>query len=372
MPHCSHRLQQRLRGFWTKHLYSRTSAGFGVGVLGASTHSTNGYGLWGDTTGTAGAGVVGVASSTGSGLSRGVLGICRSSQGTALLGTNEATTGPALGLRGESYSTSGYALSGFASATTGTNFGMASHTASPNGYSVYATGGRNYFEGNLGVGTYQPAAKLHVIGTIRVEQLAATTTATRGALGVDSTNGNISSRSFGVGNGAKEFAGAGSTYTWTAPAGITKVKVRAWGGGAGAITGGGGGASGGYVEAYVSVVPGTAYTVYVGNGGSPNANGEATTLKDGTVAMITANGGTGYTGGFGVVNSMYADPAASIATAGNYSASTYVNRCAPPAYLGRIVNLLQGDIGVPISVGSGGAMFGSAQAGWQGALVLEW
>jgi hypothetical protein len=39
--------------------------------------------------------------------------------------------------------------------------------ASPNGYAGYFTGGRNYFSGNVGIGTMNPSAKLEVNGNIK-------------------------------------------------------------------------------------------------------------------------------------------------------------------------------------------------------------
>jgi len=70
-------------------------------------------------------------------------------------------------------------------------------------------------------------------------------------------------------NGLTAYTTAG-TYTWTAPAGVTRVRVRVWGGGGG---GGGnhagsGGGGGGYAESIVNVTAGTSYTVVVGSGGN--------------------------------------------------------------------------------------------------------
>jgi hypothetical protein len=54
---------------------------------------------------------------------------------------------------------------GWAYHTSGRNVGVAGQTDSPNGYAGYFTGGRNYFEGKVGIGIDQPANPLHVYGT---------------------------------------------------------------------------------------------------------------------------------------------------------------------------------------------------------------
>ena len=44
----------------------------------------------------------------------------------------------------------------------GTNIGVHGHTSSPDGFAGYFTGGRNYFEGRVGIGTESPGGALHV------------------------------------------------------------------------------------------------------------------------------------------------------------------------------------------------------------------
>jgi hypothetical protein len=79
---------------------------------------------------------------------------------------------------------------------------------------------------------------------------------------------------------------------WAVPAGVSVVRVRAWGGGGAGGNGfggaGGGGAGGGYCEGYYSVSPGQVFTVTVGNGGA-GAGSVGGMSSFGSVAV--ANGG---------------------------------------------------------------------------------
>jgi hypothetical protein len=77
----------------------------------------------------------------------------------AIKGTNTASAGVTYGVYGQSSSGSGYGVYGYATATTGTTSGVYGETASASGYAGYFNG-TGYFQGNLGVGTTTPSAKL--------------------------------------------------------------------------------------------------------------------------------------------------------------------------------------------------------------------
>lgn len=100
--------------------------------------------------------------------------------------------------------------------------------------------------------------------------------------------------------------------TWTCPAGVTSVKVEAYGagggggrGGAANKNGGGGGGGGAYtVNNSVTVVPGNVYNITVGNGGaggltginSENGFDGGNTFGIFGATTVTANGGKGGNG----------------------------------------------------------------------------
>lgn len=108
-----------------------------------------------------------------------------------------------------------------------------------------------------------------------------------------------------------QFATAGVS-SFIVPAGVSTIKVRAWGAGAGgsnagsASTGYGGGA-GAYVEAIVPVTAGETLTITVGAGGAANTSGGDTTIVRGATTLISAGGGVrGDSTGLGGSYSLHA------------------------------------------------------------------
>jgi len=93
--------------------------------------------------------------------------------------------------------------------------------------------------------------------------------------------------------------------TFTVPTGVTKLKVRVWGGGGGgggstgtgsAASGGGGG---GYCEGVATVTPGASIPIVIGTGGSAGSGssaGGAATATTVAALSVTANGGGGGPG----------------------------------------------------------------------------
>ena len=93
------------------------------------------------------------------------------------------------------------------------------------------------------------------------------------------------------------FTGSGS---WTAPAGVTKVKATVIGGGGGGWGGSApnpsDGGAGGVAIGIYTVIPGTSYNVTVGTGGAFNGSGSGVAGNGGTSsfgAFCSASGGVG-------------------------------------------------------------------------------
>lgn len=114
-----------------------------------------------------------------SGTKFGVYGRSRSTAGRGVFGYASNTSGITYGVYGLNKSTSGRGIYGYANANSGTNYGVYGRTNSPNGYAGYFRGGRNYFEGNVGIGTNNPSQKLDVNGAI---ELGNTGTSTLGTI----------------------------------------------------------------------------------------------------------------------------------------------------------------------------------------------
>lgn len=91
----------------------------------------------------------------------------RSSTGRAIVGNVTSATGTAIGVHGIGAGDRARAGQFQATSTTGQNYAVFAQTASPQGYSIYAKGGRNYMEGNLGIGTQEPQDALDVKGVVR-------------------------------------------------------------------------------------------------------------------------------------------------------------------------------------------------------------
>lgn len=133
--------------------------------------------------------------------------------------------------------------------------------------------------GNVGIGSTTPGAKLDVQGTIRAT----------GYSGVPFVPQNI-----------QVFTTSG---TWTRPAGVNNVYVKAWGAGGSGGGGdsavvtrrGGGGGGGGYAEGIIAVTGNVTVTVGTGGTGSSGSQGAGSNGGNTTFAgttTLTANGGS--------------------------------------------------------------------------------
>lgn len=112
-----------------------------------------------------------------------------------------------------------------------------------------------------------------------------------------------------VQRGKMEVFGTPGTFTWICPYGVNRVKATVTGAGGGGsrattIQSGSSGGAGGTAVGYVSVVPGTSYTVIVGTGGAPgnyNPGGTEYGLPGSSSSALSLSG-LGGTGGTLLVN----------------------------------------------------------------------
>jgi endosialidase-like protein/collagen triple helix repeat protein len=144
-------------------IYATTSGKYGVyGEVGIELFENN-YGVVGKSAGRKGRGVYGDALST-TGTTYGVYGRSLGSTGCGVYGTADGGgTGETIGVYGHTYSSSGRGVYGFAAAFGGTNYGVYGETESSDGFAGYFKGGKNYFGGNVGIGTSSPSYRLQVV-----------------------------------------------------------------------------------------------------------------------------------------------------------------------------------------------------------------
>jgi len=174
-------------------------------AISAKSSSTTGRGVYGQATALSGA-------------NHGVYGESNSPSGHGVYGTTGNNNGTTYGVYGKSHSATGHGVHGLANAPTGTNYGVSGHTNSADGYAGYFTGGRNYFEGDVGIGTDAPLYPLH-IDTASNRAIDATTSGTTAIKGTASANsgatyGIYGQSNSGTGTGVYGYAAAaaGANY----------------------------------------------------------------------------------------------------------------------------------------------------------------
>ena len=141
--------------------------GNGARVISAynTAHSGYVYGVVGNIVSSAGTGVWGFSGAQ-QGTGYGVYGLSNSDKGNGVVGyASSYTWRPTSGVFGKSRSTGGIGVLGLAESDTGMTRGVNGRVYSPDGYAGYFEGGRNYFEGNVGIGTTSPDARV-TIGNI--------------------------------------------------------------------------------------------------------------------------------------------------------------------------------------------------------------
>jgi hypothetical protein len=180
---------------------------------------------------------------------------------------------------------------------------------------------------------------------------------------------------------------------WTAPNGVTAVRLRIWaGGGAGGAGNGGaggGGAGGGYSEGFYAVSAGQSYFVTVGSGGvgtgtSGGLSGfgtvaSATGGSPGSVGSTGAIGAGGTTGGDGAGSGFVAagQPGGVGVETGAFALSG-AGGCSFGCAGGEPVAAVAGGAALPgyscvlAGGGSGGVLSGLGGQGGPGLVLVEW
>jgi len=228
----------------------------GVGVVGYSTATTGGgVGVEGYTSGETGRGVWAVSGST-LGINYGVYAQNASTSGRAGYFAATAATGITYGISSYDYSPSGVAGYFYASDNTGTgiNYGIYAATTSSNGYAGYFSGGKNYFQGKVGIGDTSPGSPL----TVSASQ---STTGSSIAY-VENTYSGATGWIYGI--QGKVFGTSANTEPNIGVLGISSAST---GGGAG-VMGQSNGATGVGVRAITTAATGVNYSVYAVNSSS--------------------------------------------------------------------------------------------------------
>ncbi len=221
---------------------------------------------------------------------------------------------------------------------TGNGMQLGTSNASPVTISAgYNTSAHFLANGKVGIGTASPTQKLdvngnmNVTGDITVNNIAGQPNQ---VLMTNSTGNTF----WGDMGGYKKIASFTQNNTWTIPAGVTKVRIEAWGGGGGGASGGGG-AGGTYILTQeIPVTAGDNITVTIGNSGAA-ASTETTNGIAGGQTSITGSfgsyfakgggGGSPFGGGIGSIFSLVGDDYVQIpGTCGSSATIEYAERTA--------------------------------------------
>ncbi len=244
------------------------------------------------------------------------------------------------------------------------------------------TGGAEYGliiqNGNVGIGTASPTAKLEVAGQVKI------TGGSPGAGKVLTSDAEgLGQWSVPTGIRIKSFTTV-ETTSWTVPTGVDKVWVVAAAGGGGGGTGesniGGGGGGGGEAVFLkeVSVTPGSNIAVVVGEGGAKSsgsdgsAGGHGGTTSFGSLSLTGGRRGSGNTpgakGGSGGADGGYGLPLYAYGYTGGNGGGTIIGSGGSISRY--TLSSVGRDGGLYGGGGGGGSVSGVSGAGAQGAVFI--
>ena len=140
----------------------------GIGVYGEATRGTSSWGVYGRTWGSTGRAIYGRASNSGQ-VNYGGYFINESTQARGVFSEVSSLSGVTYAGDFLHRSDEGTALRARAIRSMGETRAVHALVGSPEGYAGYFEGGRNYFEGRVGIGNNTPTAMLHIGGTPGVD-----------------------------------------------------------------------------------------------------------------------------------------------------------------------------------------------------------
>ena len=182
--------------------------------------------------------------------------------------------------------------------------------------------------------------------------------------------------------------GTGGSYSWTCPAGVGTILIRAWaaggnGGAAASGTSGGGGGGGGYEEVLIGVMPGTTYAIQIGsasNGASATSFSSVVVIGGGGngQAGSGAQPGPGGTPGSPIINNLSSIVNIGVgagqagfqiggANVGGAGGPSFGVQGSQPCFGGTV-----GAAGLWPGGGGGGGALGAGGNGADGLMIIEW
>lgn len=180
----------RTTALWgeTNNPKGRALQGFNFSTLSSGDTSNPATGIWAEVASPTGMGLRARATAT-SGISYAAyfdnastvgFGVYATSPAIGIFGLASATSGSTFAVWGRNLSTAGAAVLGQAEGATGTAVAVKGQVTSTTGYAGYFEGGRNYFSGNVGVGTDSPTTLVDATGSNSSGVILGTNSSTAG------------------------------------------------------------------------------------------------------------------------------------------------------------------------------------------------
>jgi Chaperone of endosialidase len=215
---------------WKTALSLKASNGYvGIGTTNPTARlnvkSTGGDAIVSENSGNVAKGVYGLTTAPTT-TTTGIFGHTKSNAGRGVYGYADSSTGITYGVYGFAVSNQARALQGEALSSSGVTYGVYSRVVSPDGYAGYFRGGKNYFEGNVGIGVLPNNTDSLAMSVNTRRGIACFTSSTQaGTIGILGTTSATSSNGTGVIGQSFSSSGTGVLGYTTRTSGVT-VGVR--------------------------------------------------------------------------------------------------------------------------------------------------